>query len=336
MSERITLSEIAKHLNVSTVTVSKALRGKKGVSSTLAKAIQDAANELGYETSSRKTRSTSAAKNVGILLPERLTSITSSFDWMLYQQVVNRLIELKYFGILEVVKQEAEQALQLPKVFNEHHVDAVILLGQMTDAYVNKIKEYGIPMLLVDFYTGDAELDSIATGGFTAMYQLTEYLHLCGHTKIGFVGKLRASSSIDDRFFGYMKSMIQHGNLMEECMKYHVSDRTVKGYSWQMKLPDEMPTAFVCNCDWVAYNLIRRLKECNYRVPEDVSVVGFDNYNVMEMNDPALTTVEIDINDMAHLVVDILIKKLEGKPYKHGLNIIQGKIIYKDSVNKLI
>ncbi len=334
MPSKITLNDIAQKLNVSCVTVSKALRNQKGVSEELRKTIISEANRMGYGMSQRKSRKRMSTKNIGILVPERFTSISASFDWALYQCVTNKLIETNYFGILEVIKQEDEMRGKMPKVFDERHVDAVILLGQMDWKYVRQIQSQQIPMVLVDFYTNDPEIDAVITGGFTATYQLTEYLHECGHDKIGFVGQLQASSSIDDRFYGYMKSMMQHGCSFEECMKYHVTDRTHSGYSWQMQLPDLMPTAFVCNCDWVAYNFIRQLRESGYRVPTDISVVGFDNYGIVEMCEPALTTVEIDMNQMADVVVELLLRKLEGLPYNKGLNIVAGKVIYKESVCK--
>ena len=90
----------------------------------------------------------------------------------------------------------------------------------------------------------------------------------------------------------------------------------------------------MCNCDWVAYNFIRQLRESGYRVPTDISVVGFDNYGIVEMCEPALTTVEIDMNQMADVVVELLLRKLEGLPYNKGLNIVAGKVIYKESVCK--
>ena len=96
-----------------------------------------------------------------------------------------------------------------------------------------------------------------------------------------------------------------------------------------------MPTAFVCNCDETAFRVISALKESGYRVPEDVSVVGYDNYMVSDMCVPSITTVEVNLEIMAQATVDIIFKKLEHPDYSEGKRIIPGKLIIKNSVRRL-
>lgn len=99
-----------------------------------------------------------------------------------------------------------------------------------------------------------------------------------------------------------------------------------------LQLPKEMPTAFVCNCDLTASFLIRRLHEHGYRVPEDISVVGYDNYLFPGLCDVAITTYEVDMKEMARQTVHTLIKKMAGEPYRQGICIVEGHMVTKDSV----
>jgi len=99
-----------------------------------------------------------------------------------------------------------------------------------------------------------------------------------------------------------------------------------------MQLPQEMPTAFVCNCDLTASYLIRKLHEQGYRVPEDISVVGYDNYLFPGLCDVAITTYEVDMKEMARQTVHTLIRKMAGEPYRQGISIVEGHMVEKDSV----
>ena len=98
------------------------------------------------------------------------------------------------------------------------------------------------------------------------------------------------------------------------------------------KLPKQMPTAFVCNNDVAAAMLVNRLEQEGYRVPEDISVVGYDNYQPPGLCDIRITTYEVDMPEMARQAIAIMIRKISGEPYKRGETIVSGRIIYKESV----
>lgn len=100
------------------------------------------------------------------------------------------------------------------------------------------------------------------------------------------------------------------------------------------KLPEEMPTAFVCNCDLVAAVLIKILAANGYRVPEDVSVVGFDNYLYPGTCDIEVTTYDVNIQEMAERTLHKMIKRISNEKYTEGLFIVDGSLVIKDSVAK--
>jgi LacI family transcriptional regulator len=152
-----------------------------------------------------------------------------------------------------------------------------------------------------------------------------------GHKKIGFFGNFNATSSINDRFLGYLKCLIENG--LEYHREWTLDDRDDRGILYtKINFPSEMPTAFVCNCDETAFRVIAALKSKGVRVPEDVSVVGYDNYTVSSISVPAITTMEVDIRKMAEVSVELMVKKLANPSYSEGRRIISGKLIIKNSV----
>ena len=99
--------------------------------------------------------------------------------------------------------------------------------------------------------------------------------------------------------------------------------------------PMIMPTAFVCNCDEVACRLISQLKENGYRVPDDISVTGFDNSVYSSISTPNITTVEVNTEQMSKIAVESLLMKIRSPRMTMGMVQVKGKIVYKDSVASL-
>jgi LacI family transcriptional regulator len=142
---------------------------------------------------------------------------------------------------------------------------------------------------------------------------------------------LHSTSSIQDRYLGYYKSLLEHGKDLNA--DWIINDRDKRGKYIEFKLPKEMPSAFVCNCDQVAHLFVNRLKQEGYRVPEDVSVVGFDNDIYATITEPNLTTVEVDIDEMVTEAVKVIIKKVQGNKKCYGRQSVKGKIVKRDSVS---
>ena len=125
--------------------------------------------------------------------------------------------------------------------------------------------------------------------------------------------------------------MLEKGIHPEE--KWMIPDRSEEGTAIELSLPEDLPTAFVCNCDETAFRLVRTLKERGIRVPKDVSVTGFDDSIYAQLCSPPLTTVSVDTDAIARLAAKRMIKHM-NEPQKQGGEVyrIPGKIIYRDSV----
>lgn len=329
---KITMKDIAQKLGVSVVTISKAFNNKDGVSEDLRIQIKKTAEEMGYRyNSNAKALREGHCFNIGVIVASRYMDETeNSFYLKMYQNIIKYLTDYEYSGILEIITTEMEDGNELPRMVSRNKIDGLIVLGQMKAEYLLFIQKTGIHTVYLDFYNKTIDVDAIITDNIYGEYLLTNYLISKGHKKIAFIGNIYATASILDRYLGYYRSLL--ANRLEVNPDYLIPDRTDQGKFIEIPLPKDMPTAFVCNCDTVAYALIQKLKEKGYRIPEDISVVGFDNYSFGEYSTPKLTTVEVDVDAMTMLAVETLQKRIAGQAEKPSRKVISGTIIIRDSV----
>ena len=336
MKNGVKMLDIANKLGVSVVTVSNALAGRDGVSEQMRKKICETAEKMGYKpsnTKSEKKRITPPknGKNVGILTSERFVGARGTFYWELTASISNQLSQINVCTVYECVNAENEKNGILPNMVIEGKVDGVIVIGQVHRKYIECLSKLTMPLIFVDFYDNRYKVDAVLSDNFNGGYMLTDYLVEKGHRRIGFFGTLNATSSINDRYLGYLKCIME--NDFEYRIEWIIGDRTKQGVLIDdLQFPDDMPTAFVCNCDETAFRVISALKTKGIRVPEDISVVGYDNYTVSSICIPTITTVEVDLTKMAEVSVGIMAKKLADPTYSEGRRIISGKLIEKESV----
>lgn len=334
MAKDVTMQDIAKELGISTVSVSKALTDKDGVGSEMRAAIKKKAEEMGYRYSVTKSGKEGRNYNIGVLVEEHfIKDNTSAFYFKMYQSIVMKLPKNNYSGILEILTADKIKSGILPKIITDKKVDGLIALGKIESNYLKMLREIGIPIVYLDYYDRHMEVPSVTTDNVYGTYMLMNHIVRMGHRKIAFVGDIEATPSILDRYLGYMRGLIV--NNISVPADYLICDRDAEGSYIDMKMPAEMPTAFVCNCDHVALFLIENLKKAGYRVPEDVSVVGFDNSPFAEYADPKLTTVEVDVDTMTETACDLLVSMIRGEKNIHGRKVISGRLIIRESVKKL-
>ena len=335
MKNGVRMIDIAEKLGVSVVTVSNALAGRDGVSEQVRQQICKTAEEMGYKPSGagskKKMDSQKTGKSVAILTSERFIGSMGTFYWELTANISNKLSAANVVMVYESISRANEKNLVLPTSVMEGRVDGAIVIGQLRNDYAMALSKIEIPLLFVDFYVSRCSVDSVNSDSYHGGYMVTDYLVERGHENIGFVGSLNTTSSINDRYLGYRKCLME--NNLTYKKEWVLEDRDELGILYDnIDFPDDMPTAFVCNSDETAFRIIAALKSKGVRVPEDISVVGYDNYTVSNICIPAITTVEVDLMKMASESVELMLKKLDNPEYTEGRRIISGKLIEKDSV----
>lgn len=332
--KKVRLSDIADKLNISTVTVSKALSNKEGVGDDLRKQIKDLAEEMGYRVKSSFSNDGKITGNIGIIIPNKYFSDQVSFYWHIFNHISKELLSRSYYTIMELLSAEDESNFVLPRLLQDKKVDGYIVLGEVNAKYIDMLNEKYPNFVLLDFYTHNNNYDSVSNDNYYCSYHLTSYVISQGHKNIRFVGNFKATTSIRDRFMGFMKAMLENG--LDVSVDSIINDRDENGSMIPIKLPlDNMPTCFVCNNDGTAITVIEELQKSGYKVPEDISVTGFDNYIAQGVSPVSLTTVYVRPEDTAIMVSDLIIKKVTGEPYMRGRHLVSGSILINDSVKKL-
>lgn len=331
MKGNIKMSEIARLLGVSVVTVSKALNGKEGVSKELREKIIQKTRELDYKLSA-SARAIRTNNNVGILISKKYLD-KNSFYWNMFQDIQVKLLENNYFGILEICSAENEKKLILPRLISENKIEVLVVVGQLDRDYLKLLaNNISGNIIFTDFY--DTEIDSycVNVDNYLCCYKITKYLIKKGHEDILYVGNIHATTSILDRAMGYYKCMLKYNKPIRD--KWCISDRTTDGQYIMLELPSKMPTAFICNNDTIAHNLKNQLEQRGYRVPEDISIVGFDNYFMGE-SEKFITTIDVGIENYSGAIIGLLNKISEGADSVKERILLNGKIVENSSVRDL-
>ncbi len=332
--KKVSMLEIAKALNISKVSVSKALNGKEGVSEELRNKIKETALAMGYRiNNSARSLKTDRQYNIGILISEKYVMDNEAYYFTVCGEIIKKLDTYGQSGIMEIISHDTEKNLVLPRVYNEKKVDGIIVLGQLSNPYLETLEEITIPMIYFDFYLQHTIIDSVVVDNFFSGYQLTDLLIERGHRKIAYVGSIKATSSIQDRYLGYHKALIENDIPLRS--DYVIEDRDLSGKFIDLILPDDLPSAFVCNCDRVAFSLINKLKTLSKVVPDDCSVVGFDNSLFSTISMPQITTVDNNIEKMVSTAVKIISKKINNPQKTYDRILVPGTIIERESVSTL-
>lgn len=332
--KKVKLENIAEAMGVSIVTVSNALKGKKGVSEELRQKIERTAREMGYQTSHREKRKNHDSYIIGVVVAERYVKEFPSFYMEVYKNISQEAMKKESLTVLEVATQEKENLKVQFSAFQECEVAGVILIGEMKKEYIEAVRqEYrDVPVICVDYYDVYEDMDYIVTDGFDGMEQMTRMMIKEGIRDLAFVGTVNATKNITDRYLGYCKALDRAG--IEEAKLNIIPDRDEQGerFDPNFQLPEKLPEGFVCNCDRTALAVIQKLKERGKRVPEDVSVAGFDNYPSDLADGRQLSTYQNDGKVLAKLSIHTMIQRIEGRRKPEGIRIVEGKIIRGGSV----
>lgn len=334
MAKNVTLSDIASAAGVSNVAVHKALNDKPGVSEDLRKTIKQLALEMGYTSSgsTKKPSERSRTGNIGVMVPEKYYGYSVTFYGQLYEQVVKALYACKYYGILELLEPEDVGNLRLPKVVQDKKVDGLIILGQVSREYADfLLNQVKLPVVFLDSCLPGRTIDTVVSDGFYGTYMLTNYLIELGHRKIGFVGSVDMTSSIADRYWGYRKSLRENGIPFQDAWEFPDRDSLGGSLDPMIGKPDGLD-ALVCNCDLTALIVIQNLEANGFRVPEDLSVVGFDDFLPQGSGENFITSYRVEMEVMARRCVKTLLKKIDGEPYAKGVQIITGEMVCRNTV----
>lgn len=330
---KVTMKDVAKKVGVSTVSVHNALCGRKGISDEMRQKILQTAEKMGYKPRKNMVhKDWNRTKNIGVVVAEKYLKEYRSFYCVMYKEMAIAATDKNCMTAVEILEKQESGHYQMPKLAMGKRVEGLIILGEVDRRYIRFLRErVQIPIVFLDFYDKELAKDAVISDSFYGMYLMTEYLIENGHEKLAFVGSIHATSSILDRYCGFSRSLTEHG--LELPGEWLIEDRNEKG-EVQFDLPEHLPQAFVCNCDFAAGLVIEKLEEKGIHVPDDISVVGFDNYIYPGMSDKKITSYQVNMKAMVRTALDKILKQIGSRNSGRGLEIVTGKIVEKESVRK--
>lgn len=330
MVKKIVMKDVADELGISVVSVHKAISGKEGVSEELRSQIIKKADEMGYNYKKNDLEEENS-KNVAIIISEKFIS-DGSFYFKIYQNMITKLSEYGYIGMLEIIRADDEISGRMPNVVNSNNLAGIIVIGEIDDRLINTLRKTEKKIIFFDFENENYNIDSVISDNINGGFLLTRYLFKRGYKHIGFIGSYKRTRSILDRYMGYVKYLIAHDIELEK--KWIIEDRDDKGKYIDINLPDELPDAFICSCDVIAYKVIDVLKEKGLKVPEDIAVIGYDDYADNIPKGIKLTTYRVDMDGMIEQCVNLLNNYRDGISIKNGTIICYGEIIERETVKR--
>ncbi len=305
--KQITMADIAREMNVSKATVSRALNGKEDISEELKKQIIAKCHEMGYAINyNAKALSSNRKQIIGIVVNELMSSKGEFFYKEIYTNIVVELEKKGYTSILKIVSDQEQEEFTVPDFLKNQMVDGVIVIGELSKSYINSLDNYKKPIVLVDFDLGDLKHDSVVTNNISSMAKVTKEFIDRGYTKIAFVGNESLTNSICERYWAYQMEM-QKVNLETTIIEdiNHINQEPI------FKLEDFSGDVFLCNNDYTAYRLIEFFKDNGIEVPTQKKVVGFDNTFYSEISRPEISTCDVRRDSMASSAIDLLFERIE-------------------------
>lgn len=325
--KKTTISDIAKIMNVSSITVSRALRGEDGVSKELRDKIIFKAKDLGYS----KTKN-----NVNILILHEKTNSQDNPNFNFTLQCIET--ELQNRGAeysIEFVSKDKQSKKEIPcKILKGNIFDGVLFIGRFSEDYITFLKTKIEYQSLYAGYSPSLDCDTVRFNAINAAYKQCKYLLSNGHRRIGFVGNL-SSYILGEKMLGMKAAMNKYD--LQINMDFFIDRKANDLEKNLLKVLNlkNRPTAIMCQGDLIALKIIKLLHENNFKVPEDISIIGIGNQEISSLSIPALTTIDINIEHSCYTVVDLLIKRINNpqKPYESITT--NGFLIERDSVKNL-
>lgn len=328
---KITLEMIAQELGTTKNTVSRALRGKPGVSEELRGKILDLAALRGYQK--RVEEETSPT-------PTKITMVCNSAmptDIFFWPSVIGGIFEYSakhHISTHSVIVDTVEDDVKYLLPLQEKHCDGILVMGTIPEATLQHIAELGLPMLVLDHYSDNVECDYVNVGNRNGMLKAVDFLYNHGHRNIGFINNETAhyTYSLTHRYQGYKQRMEELGLVVDPRFVWGESKYADLQYFRDNldALGSDAPTAWLCANDVTAYNFCAVLRERGIRVPEDVSVIGFDN--IPGVFHTQLTTLAVPQSNMGQYALRRLMRRLR-RPNEPFENIeIFTQLINKESV----
>jgi DNA-binding LacI/PurR family transcriptional regulator len=336
MKNKINMEDIAKKAGVSKGLVSIALSGKYGVSDETRLKIIVAASDMKYDINTVKVKKKNAKRKILIYLDR--DSIDDVNYWGKIVKGMEHQANLLNVMIVILTWQKSNDVNEFLINAIDTGADGVIFLGGIDSNYINKIAELSIPVVLIDSDYVGVKHNHIRVNNYGAAYEICQYLIDKGFTHICFVGSKNYSYSFRQRYRGVQEFLID--NQLENVQFDFVLESqglydplTYSKKQFAEYISKTKPQVIVCANDMTAVGIYEELKALGISIPDEISIVGFDNIELCEKMQPPLTTMSMKKEYLGECAILTMLESLNNPENPRKVIELETLLIERESVN---
>lgn len=337
MGKRVTIKEVAKKAGVSIATISYVVNKKGGVSEDTIERVNQAIEDLNYVPNiSARSLVNKHSKLIGVVIPQTEDDKELMLNNPFYSEFLSGVEYFSRKNNFQIIISGTNIDKSYLDMALERNLDGIIVVGMYPDEFYNELKKANIPIVLVDSYCKDHYFHSVQINDQYGAYIATKHLIENGHENIGIVtGKIKSGGVVEARYLGYQDALKECGlvssakNVFEGKVDYHYGIQAAKEIVQNKNL-----TAIFASADILALGIIKGLKNLGVRVPEDISIIGFDDIYISEIFDPQITTVKQNIYQKGQVAVEVLMKSIMGESKAKQEIVLPVEIVVRDTVKK--
>ncbi len=313
----ITIKDVAKKVGVTPTTVSMVMRNDPRISEETRQKVLQAVKELNYYPSrSAKGLVTKRTGNIGFVLTDDHFLRTEPFYTKIFLGTEFIARNTDYYVLLSTIDRNYEQNPVIPRFILEKSIDGIIIAGKVPQKFLDDISEYDIPKVFVDYYPDTGEHNVVLIDNQRGGYIATKHLIELGHRRIAFIGGDIKHPSISDRLVGYKQALEYFGIEIDPQLIITDEDYPARqnGYSAAKKLLSncsDFTAVFACN-DAMAIGFMQYCSENNIKIPDDISLIGFDDVEADLLLNPPLTTMRVPKDDLGMEAMNLIVNLLSS------------------------
>lgn len=330
-STRPNINTISNITGYSKATVSNALNKRRGVKRETSERIFEVAKELGYINQLECNK----IRFIVYRLPG--SDFAESPVLPMAMKGAERVCMEAGFEVavnyLDMSANSYQQDLNV--LLNDRTHGIVIMGSEVEESEIAKFKEARLPLVLIDYWSDDSDLECIITNAKDSLRQIVEYLVEMGHTKVGYIRSQLRSFPLRDREEALRFYLDKAGYPLLEryiCDVGVSSHEAYKSMKKWLEKNTELPTVFFADNDFMAMGAIRAMKDIGIRLPEDVSVVGFDDVSLSELITPRLTTIHVEMERFGELAAQKIISIVQNPSRPKSKEVVSTYFVKRESV----
>jgi len=310
-----TLEEVAEHAGVSRSTVSRVINNHPNVSAVTRARVKAAIEKCGYRPHAvARSLATNRTNILGMVIPESVTKLfTDPYFPLMLRGATEACNRNGYQLILSLFTASVDSSIMRDRVVRSGYMDGVIAANaSLDDGLIPSLLVDGIPFIHIGRHPDD-RVNYVDVDNVGGARMAIEHLIRLGHKRIGTITGPLDMTPGQDRLDGFRNVMNAHRLPVTEGLVAEGDFTEAGGRAAMVRLLREAPTAVFAASDSMAIGAIKAIRAADLRVPEDISVIGFDDVPSAVTIEPELTTVRQPIERAGHLAVEILVNLIEGK-----------------------